>query len=1141
MRGSAFPFVVFFSFAAALISVAATARGADPAGSEFYEKRIRPLLVEHCYACHGTEKQRAGLRLDNITAIHDGGDRGPAIDAEKPDDSLLIRAVRYSDDKLRMPPKGKLSETNIADLVTWIKMGAPGPATIVTPPVAASAIEEFDLAKRRQHWAYQPVRASELPAVKRAAWCASPIDNYILSKLEAAELAPARPADKRTLLRRVTFDLIGLPPTAQEIDDFLADNSVNAFAKVVDRLLASPHYGERWGRHWLDLVRYAETLAFEFDYDLYNSWRYRDYVIRAFNDDVPYDQFVIEHLAGDLLEKPRRHSTEGTNESIVATGFFWMGEGKQSPIDIRQEQADRIDNQLDVLGKAFLAQTIACARCHDHKFDAISTRDYYALAGYLRSSRYQQAFLDPPERIAGDVRKLSDLKTQLRRDILSDTVGPREQIGQISKYLFAARGVLRSISKPEDTDTAVAHYADDGVLNAKRLMLWVKALQQAAKGDADHPLALWVSLAPPEDIKVTNAEFKLRRQAFQETLVRKLLTVNEEVIFEDFLSPAYSGWHVTGDAFGTGLSRAGELVVGDSAKRPVARLTLGGAESCGISDRLQGEMRSRTFTIEKPYIHYRLSGRNARVNLVIDGYTLIMNPMYGGLTIEAREGPPVWRTMDVRQWLGHRAFIELSDSRVPPQRLNPPPSTARVPEGPQDAFLSLQEIRFSNEAKPVVVSSRIHREVLDALLEDSELALAAAYQKVILQELDRWETSVRKGEAADAEGVALLNVLLEQGLLDSAWRSESLEKLRAEYQQIAETLPAPSRAPALADGTGEDEYIFLRGNYHTPGERAPRSPPEVIAGAPQPVPSQGSGRLELARRLVDPLNNPLLTRVLVNRVWQHHFGEGIVRTPDDFGRMGQPPSHPELLDYLTAEFVRDGWSIKALHRRMLLTSSYQQSAVSNQLAETNPQSAISPDPKSIDPENRLLHHMPVRRLEAECVRDGMLGVSGRLNRTPYGPSVLPHLTPHMEGRGRPNPGPLDGEGRRSIYINARRNFLSPLLLAFDYPATFSTLGRRDVSTAPAQALTLMNDPFVVGQARLWAARSLSQPELPTSQRIENLYRDAFARPPTRDEFREALSFLEREAARHDKGMDEPAVWADLCHVLFNVKEFIFVD
>jgi hypothetical protein len=296
---------------------------------------------------------------------------------------------------------------------------------------------------------------------------------------------------------------------------------------------------------------------------------------------------------------------------------------------------------------------------------------------------------------------------------------------------------------------------------------------------------------------------------------------------------------------------------------------------------------------------------------------------------------------------------------------------------------------------------------------------------------------------------------------------------------------------------------------------------------PRP-PSIGSGRLDLAERLVDP-SNPLLARVLVNRVWQHHFGEGIVRTPDDFGRMGQAPTHPELLDFLAAEFVRSGWSIKHLHRIMVLSSVYAMSSVQ--------------DPKAAgtDPENRLLQHMPVRRLGAEAVRDSILAVSGRLDSTLFGPSVLPYVTPYMEGRGRPSPGPLDGDGRRSIYLNARRNFLTPLLLAFDYPVAFSTIGRRSVSSVPAQALTLMNDPFISQQAEVWARHVLAAPASSPEERIRALYETAFARPAHDNELREAADFLNRQSVSSGNTAAEVQAWTSLCHVLMNVKEFIFID
>ncbi len=524
---------------------------------------------------------------------------------------------------------------------------------------------------------------------------------------------------------------------------------------------------------------------------------------------------------------------------------------------------------------------------------------------------------------------------------------------------------------------------------------------------------------------------------------------------------------------------------------------------------------------------------------MIDGYTLIMNPIYGPLTIAPPGERPAWRTMPVDQWIGHRAYVEVSDSRIPMFGLNPPPSTAHVPEGPGDGYIVLEQVLFSDDPNsPPAVPNRLNLQALERAHGDDLGALADAYQRLIVRELERWRSGQTASEPDGNDGVALLNWLLKNRLLDDGGRSPGavrnpeaageLAGLLRQYQEIEAALPDPRRAPALADGTGEDECVFLRGNYKTLGERVPRRPPEVIAGSAKPAHSSGGGRLELARRLVDP-SNPLIGRVMANRIWQHHFGAGIVRTPDDFGRMGQRPTHPELLDYLATEFVRRGWSVKAMHRLMLLSSSYRMSS--------RPDAAAT----RLDPENRLLHHMPVRRLEAEAVRDALLAVSGRLNPAMHGPSVLPYLTSHMEGRGRPHAGPLDGDGRRSIYINARRNFLTPLLLAFDYPSSFSTIGFRGVSTVPAQALTLMNDPFVVQQAGRWAERVLAEPGKTDEQRVDALYRTAFARPPSADERRDVLLFLNRQAGRYGCGIDDPKVWSDLCHVLINVKEFIFID
>jgi hypothetical protein len=1001
-----------------------------------------------------------------------------------------------------------------------------GNAGAKVPPndgaAAAPPAGDFNFAERIKYWAYAPVRPAAIPTVKDPAWCASPIDRFILARLEDAGLDHAPPADRRTLIRRVTFDLTGLPPTPADVASFLADNSPGAYARLVDRLLASPRYGERWARHWLDVVRYADTLGYEYDFDLYNAWRYRDYVIRAFNDDLPYDQFVQEHIAGDLLAHPRRHPAEGFNESILATGFFLFGEGKQSPVDVRLDQGDRIDNQIDVMGKAFLAQTLACARCHDHKFDAISTRDYYALSGYLKSSRPQQAFIDGPEHIAARAAQLSDLRARIS-PLAAAHVAPlwRQQVERVTRYLLAARTIL--VAQP-GAATRPAEVAQATGLEPARLARWTEALREKEIEVQDHPLYLWRQLSI--SAKQSAEQFQAV-QAAQRKQASQALRIDKSCrLIDEFAAYSYSSWHMTGDAFGAGPAIAGAPIVGDRLDRPIARLAFAGAHSGMLANRLQGEMRSPTFTVDRRYLHFRMAGRNTHVNLVIDGFTLIMHPIYDGLTLAANSERPIWRTMDVTPWQGHRAYIEICDSTIPLQ--NPPkgPWDGTVPANPADAYVVVQRICASDSSlPPPLARNRLSAEAL-ATAGDAA-TVAGAYQSLLLRELDRWNAG--KGELS-ADGADFLDWMLRHGLLDDSQPAPTqdtheLAALLEQYHQIASTLLAPCRAPALADGTGEDEFVFTRGNYKTPGELSARRPPEFLGQSP-PTASAGSGRLELARRLTDP-SNPLLARVLVNRLWQHHFGAGIVRTPDDFGRMGEPPTHPELLDYLAAEFVRQGYSIKKMHRLMLLSSTYQMS--SHLIAETEQR----------DPANRLLHRMPVHRLEAEAVRDAILAVSGRLDaQMMYGPGILPYLTPHMEGRGRPKSGPLDGAGRRSIYLSVRRNFLSPLLLAFDFPVPFSTVGRRSVSSVPAQSLALMNDPFVVQEAGRWGERIVAEPARDDEERITNLYETAYARPPSVEELRDALRFLAEQGSRYEN--DKVRAWADLCHVLINVKEFYVI-
>jgi hypothetical protein len=1023
----------------------------DSAAVEFFEKEVRPILATRCQGCHGPAKQKGGLRLDARASALAGGSTGPAVVPGKPEESLLVDAINYGQ-TYQMPPKSRLPDAEIATLTRWVRIGAPwGVETIpdskipdsknpgskdALPPGQSSSrqghsgVGDFTtvLRERARHWCFQPIRRESPPAAggSGADWAHNPIDGFILAGLAEHGLAPAPEAGKRTLIRRLTFDLTGLPPSPAEVAAFLADSSAMAYERLVDRLLASPHYGERWARHWLDLVRYAETAGHEFDYDIPHAFRYRDYVIRALNADLPYDRFVIEHIAGDLLEPPRRHPVAGFNESILATGSFFLGEGTHSPVDVREDEVRRIDNQIDVLSKAFLGLTVACARCHDHKFDPISNRDYYALAGFLRSSRYQQAFIDPPGRIGGPLRRLATAREEI--------VGILREAGAV-----LARPVRDEILGPLEP-----HHVPAGAGGA------AGSPRPAADGQA-------------------------------------------EAVFEDFDGDRFAGWSVTGDAFGDRPSRPADLRLDLSGK--TARLIAvapGLAHSGLVSDRLRGVLRSRTFPIVARYIHYRVAGRGGTLNVVVDGFEKIRDPIYGGLTMTVNVGDtPRWVTQDVGMWIGQTAYLEIADGAVADYH------GATTQRHAGLGYLAVDEIRMSNRRTP---------------------------------------PAPRGGDASIA-------VDLDQAIAAlRAARSPLADRLTAAVglaRSLEERIPDPTLALAIADGTGLDEHIHIRGNHKNLGEVVPRRFLEVLGGAGMATPDVGSGRQDLARRMVDPRANPLPARVLVNRLWKHHFGEGIVKSTDDFGAMGRKPSHPELLDWLATELVDRGWSIKALQRLIVTSSTYRMT------------SAPSGEAERLDPENLYLHRMNVRRLEAEAVRDGLLAASGGLVETMYGPSVPVSLNGFMDGRGRPaRSGPLDGDGRRSIYLNVRRNFLNPMFLAFDAPVPFSTMGRRNVSNVPAQALTLMNDPLVVLQARLWAGRLLAAPGRPDRRRLDDLFLTAFGRPPSGAEARDCLAFLGGSARADGRSPEagsaaDPAralaAWADLCHVLINMKEFLFIE
>lgn len=1132
---------------------------------EFFEREVRPLMVEHCYSCHSgtSEKLQAGLRVDSRAALVSGGDSGPAIVSGDVEASMFIEAVRY--DSYEMPPKGKLSDAAIETFERWVEMGAPWPAG--DSPVESNAAPEFDLLKRKsEHWAWQPVSAPELPTVQSPDWPRAGLDHFILSQLEAAGWEPADDVDRAALVRRLYFDLIGLPPTPQQLAEVMDDlknevtsaESSGAIERLVDELLQSPHFGERWGRHWLDLVRYAESRGHEFDSDAPNTYQYRDYIIRATNADVPYDQLVREHIAGDLLESPRRNSEQGFNESILGTGFWFLGEWVHSPVDIRKDESDRFDNMIDVMSKAFLGMTVACARCHDHKFDAISTADYYSLSGFLQSSNYRQVrfeAIDKNREVSQQLAKL-DAKYQRQTRELLDSEGiavPRQM-----SYLDDQAIIVDYSNIPQ------SQYIQDGFLFGES-----PQREGVAYFDFDDPNSLRI---------------------------------------------AAHGASVS-DPFWNGLESVSEGNVQDRSK--IAKLPMSGRT-----------LRTPTFELTDGEVSCLVQGAG-HVIACVDSHRLIAGPLHGETVQPIDAKNESWVRLNLQRYVGHRLhleFVPAQDSRlsvrmavqgldgrglaemdrrlaatnrhfeqyardaeaifstagtleeevfadfesgtydgwsVTGDAFGEIPQTLETIGGYQGKinavgkfFVNSHNIRSGGDvghgdslagtltSPPFIidfdgieflVGGGAHREKTCVhLLIDGKPVLSATGNSNNQMSLNTWDVRRFAGKEAKIEvvdnhtsgwgniGIDHIVFLKRNGGTGGNPAAQRIvDAWRRERTELTSQIVHQSRiSPAMMDGTGEEGHVLIRGNSSKPGEQEPRHFLTAISGdEPMPI-KAGSGRLELAEHINDP-GNPLTSRVIVNRIWHHLMGRGIVPTTDDFGVLGQRPSHPELLDHLASEFVGDGQSIKRMIRRIVLSRTYQMSS--------------HPDAKAIqaDPTNLLWHHRPPKRLEGEVIRDALLAISGRLDETLFGEPVPIHLTDFMEGRGRPNQsGPLDGDGRRSIYISVRRNFLSPFMLTFDTPVPFSTMGRRNVSNVPAQALILMNDPLVVELANGWAKRAIEH-DTTIQSRIQWLYQTAFARLPTEPEAAAASEFLRENPT-------DISTWSDFAHALINTKEFIFL-
>ena len=905
---------------ACLLTAAGASRAAgqaDKAGIEFFEQHVRPVLTDHCVKCHGPTAKKGGLRLDSHAALLAGGEGGPVVKPGDPNASRLIRAVRHVDDDFKMPPPGKLSAQAVAALEKWVAMGVPWPeaVTLVSPDAIARAA--------KAHWAFQPVKRPPVPKLStQYSVLSNPIDHFVLAKLAEKKLVLSAEADRRTLIRRVTFDLTGLPPTPAEVAAFEADASPDAYERLLDRLLATPRYGERWARHWLDVARYADNKGYVFfeDKNYPWAWTYRDYVIDAFNRDLPFDRFVLEQIAADRLES-------GGKKPLAALGFLTVGG------HFMGNTHDIIDDRIDVVTRGLMGLTVSCARCHDHKFDPVPQADYYSLYGVFRScteptvppllgpapdtraNRWHAALLAHRE------RKLVEFVTAKHQELVTQA---RSRAGE---YLFAA---YQAASQPPADDFMLLN--DKGDLNPAMITRW-RAFLDETKKRRNPVWRPWIAFA-----ELPEKEF---------------------------------------------AAKAGTPTVDD-----------------GVNPRVKAAFATKPASMKEVAERYGelLTGVEREWRQAV-------------LTAAWRRQPPPTRLADP-------AAEELRGVLYGPR------SPADAPMELDWGFLSLFPDR----------------------------ATQAEYQKLIKDV----ETLSGKG---------------------------------------------PPRAMALLDAARpHDTRVFLRGQPNRLGEAVPRQFLHFLEPRRKPFPT-GSGRLELAKAIASK-DNPLTSRVFVNRVWMHHFGRGLVTTPSDFGLRSDPPSHAELLDWLAAEFVENGWSAKKLHRLILTSATYRQASLDRD------------DGLAVDSENRLLWKMNRGRLEFEAQHDATLAIAGNLDLKVGGPSV-----PLFAGR-----------TRRAVYGYVDRLEFPTLLNTFDVPNPATSSPQRTTTTVSPQALYLMNGPFAREAAKRLAAKVL---KLKPAERADTLFLTLFARKPTGAE-RELVADYVAHGPEAER-------WVDLVHGLLMTNEFAFID
>ena len=987
-------------------------------GLEFFEKNIRPVLVAKCYECHSAEakvkkKLKGDLFADTREGLLSGGESGAAVVPGLPAKGLLMKAIRHTDPDMKMPPKEKLPDDVVANFAKWIEMGAPDPREGAK---AASAKRVINLDEGRQWWSFRPLKSVALPEVKNASWIRTPVDRFILAKQEAAGIVPSVAVSREKLIRRAFYDLTGLPPTPEEVDAFVKDSTPDAYEKLIDKLLASERYGERWARHWLDVARYAESGGYEFDGYRNGAYHYRDWAIRAFNADMPYNEFIREQIAADKL-KPNDY------DAASATGFLVAGPypGQTTAKTLEKIRYDQLDDMISTIGSSMLGLTMGCVRCHDHKYDPLPQKDYYGIAAAL--GRTVQGDIKIDRQFDETQRKLAEFEKN---------VAPlREAVKKYDNTEFNAN--FEKWRKTEMPKLAFSVPTAWHVFDVLSVEAKTAHLDTTLDG-----LVLYASNKAADDL------YTIKARSHQPGVRAFRLDA-----FADKSLPSN----------GPGLSDNGNFVLGDFKV---------------IAKPLDPKDKSKPVTLKLTPVKATFEQAGYPLSAAVDnsptsGWAVAPNMGKDHAAIFGIEGDFAGFEggTEYEFQLRFSGYFELGKMSLSFCTGKTPASIEAAAES-QD-LLEIETLLKTNGAKPI---------------DPIRPALSQFFRRF------------------DPKAVKAIKELQDM----------EQKKPKPELTEIYTTKPG-----------GEDVYLLRRGEVDNKDAKSAPTFLQVLETSsdnklwfPQPTVDP---RVALATWLTDSEHGAgsLLARVMVNRLWKHHFGRGIVGTPNDFGAKGEAPTNPELLDYLANELIRGGWKLKPLHRTIMLSAAYREGA------------DVNKENLRRDPDNKYLWQRPARRLEAEAIRDAILTIGGKLDTKMYGPAINEVESP-----------------RRSVYLRVRRSELIPFLTLFDAPEPTQSIGDRGATTVPTQALTMMNSPFVRDMANRLAKQVYSGTAT-LDQALDRAYRIALSRSPTPREREKMKAFYAKQEqffaveAKSVTPQVKEQAFTETCVVLLALNEFVYVD